>query len=176
MYIIKNALENLVTNKGRNILISASIFAIVVTTVVALIINNTASAVIEDYRDRFSSEVSITPNFEKVREEAMQDSSNGRVTMRIPSISPELLLSFTESDALQKYDASGYLTVDSNEIKAIDQSEDTDSSTGNAPGGGGMVSMNTAGVMMRTGMNTDAKPLSEMQITIGLDTILQSLA
>ena len=60
MYILQNALKNLVRNKGRNLMIGAIIFVIILTTVVSLIINNTSSAVIEDYKERFASEVRIT--------------------------------------------------------------------------------------------------------------------
>jgi len=53
MYIFQNALKNVARNKGRNILIAAIIFAIILTTVVALIINNTATAVIDRYKEQF---------------------------------------------------------------------------------------------------------------------------
>ena len=67
MYIVKNALSNLLRNKGRNILVAAIIFAIVASTVVALIINNTAAAEIERYKESLSSQVHFTPNSEKMQ-------------------------------------------------------------------------------------------------------------
>ncbi|MCL1798943.1 MAG: ABC transporter permease [Eggerthellaceae bacterium] len=149
MYIIANALENLLRNKGRNILIMVIIFAIIATTVVSLIINNTASAVIEDYRTRFSSQVSITPDIEKVREEAMANASEGRVMMKVPTIAPELLLSFAQSDALQRTEASASLSVGSESLVAIDHSDDVDYSPGGGPGG--MVGMSGSS---RSGGNT----------------------
>ena len=140
MYIVKNALENLLRNKGRNILITAIIFVIIATTVVALIIHNTSNAVIEDYKTRFSSQVSITPDMEKIREQAMQNSTGGRVSMRVPTISPELLLSFTQSDALQRSEAYGSLSANSSTLTAIDQSDDasTDPSGPSSGGAGGI--------------------------------------
>ena len=138
MYIFKNALENLLRNKGRNILIMAIIFIIIVTTVVALIINNTARAVIDDYRDRFSSEVTIAPDIQKLRDEATANASssssstsssgNNRVSLQIPTITPEQLLSFTKSDDLQKSEAYGTMSANSDSITAIDQSSSTDTS------------------------------------------------
>ena len=104
MYILKNALKNLVRNRGRNILVAAIIFIIVATTVVALIINNTASAVIADYSSRFGSQVTISPDMDRVREAAAH---NGNGTLLMPEISPDLLLSFANSPALQKTEAYG---------------------------------------------------------------------
>ena len=40
MYIISNAIKNLIRNKGRNILIAAVTLAIIVSAVVTLTINN----------------------------------------------------------------------------------------------------------------------------------------
>ncbi|MCL2826656.1 MAG: hypothetical protein FWD72_04545, partial [Eggerthellaceae bacterium] len=107
MYIVKNALENLLRNKGRNILIMAIMFLIIATSVVALIINNTANAVIQDYQSRFSAEVSISPDMTKLRQEAANNASssssstsgsNGiRAAIQMPTISPDQLLSFAQS-------------------------------------------------------------------------------
>jgi len=137
MYILTNALENLLRNKGRNALIMSIMFIIIVTSIVALIINNTANAVIEDYQTRFSSEVRITPDTEKLRAEAMANATDNRVRMRVPQISPELLLKFSESDTLQKVVAYGSISANSETLTAIDQSAD-DSTTNAALDGGGI--------------------------------------
>ena len=133
MYIFTNALENLLRNKGRNILIMTIIFLIIATTVVALIINNTASVVIEDYKTRFSSQVSISPDMEKVRQEAVANASGGMVSMKMPTIEPELLLSFAQSDTLQRSEAYASLSANSDSLKAIDQSDDDASSGDGGP-------------------------------------------
>ena len=125
MYIISNALENLLRNKSRNILVISIMFAIIATTVVSLIINNTSSAVIEDYKTRFSSQVSITPNMEKLQQEAIANSSSGRgVSLRVPQISPEQYLAFALSEALQRADAFASVSANSKSMTALDQSED----------------------------------------------------
>jgi len=134
MYIVTNALENLLRNKGRNILLMAIIFVIITTTVVALIINNTSNNVIEDYKTRFSSQVSITPDMEKMREQALQGATSGRISMRMPTISPEMLLSFTQSDALQRSEAYGSLSANSDSLTAIDQSDDVSTDPGGLGG------------------------------------------
>lgn len=135
MYILKNALKNLIRNKGRNIMIGAIIFAIITTTVVSLIINNTASAVIEDYKDRFSSEVSISPDMAKVMQDAQQNPTEGKVMMTRPEISSELYLQFTDSEYLKESVATGSIGANSESITAIDQSEETtnEDTTSNPP-------------------------------------------
>jgi putative ABC transport system permease protein len=69
MYIIQNALKNLVRNKGRNILVGLVLLAIIATTVISLVINSTTTAIIDDYRTRFGAEVFISPDIEKLNAE-----------------------------------------------------------------------------------------------------------
>lgn len=124
MYILKNALKNIGRNRGRNILMGAIIFAIILTTVVALIINNTAGNVIENYKDRFTSEVTITVDYQKLMQEAQANMSiEGRRGMAFsrPEISSELLLAFTSSEYLKESVATGQTSANSDEIIAIDQ-------------------------------------------------------
>lgn len=101
MYIFENAFNNVLRNKGRNILIGAILFAVIVTTVIALMINTTTSGIIEDYKGRFGSEIRLEPNMEKVRDEAMKNSTNGMVKVTVPSIPPENYVAFSESEYLQ---------------------------------------------------------------------------
>lgn len=144
MYILQNALKNLVRNRGRNFMIGAIIFAIILTTVVTLIINNTASSVINDYKGRFGSEVYIKPNMEKVREEAMKNAKDGRVLMRSPEIPSELYLQFANSEYLKESILAGSMSANNSDIKAIDQ-DDTNEENGNsgfsASSGGMMTAM-----------------------------------
>jgi len=79
MYIIQNALQNLLRNKGRNLMIGAIIFVIIVSSVTALMIGNTADGVIAEYKTRFASEAVITPNMERIMEEAQKNSTDDRV-------------------------------------------------------------------------------------------------
>jgi putative ABC transport system permease protein len=72
MFLVKNALQNLRRNFGRNILLSIIIFAIIATTAVTLIINNTANGIIEDYQFRFGSRVNIVPDTARIMENMME--------------------------------------------------------------------------------------------------------
>ena len=50
MYLLTNVMKNLIRNKGRNILISVIMLAIIVPTVVAMTINNAVTKVIDAVR------------------------------------------------------------------------------------------------------------------------------
>ena len=92
MYIFQNALNNIIRNRGRNALMSAIIFAIIVTTVAALMINNTAAGIIDDYKSRFGSEVTIAPMPGAVR-------ASGGI---MPMITDEMTLAFSESEYIKE--------------------------------------------------------------------------
>ena len=59
MYLITNAIKNLVRNKGRNILIATVTLAIIVGAVVTLTINNAAARVIDKIRLELGTRVTI---------------------------------------------------------------------------------------------------------------------
>ena len=60
MYIISNAIKNLIRNKGRNILIAAITLAIIISAVVTLTINNASSIIIDEARLDIASKVDIS--------------------------------------------------------------------------------------------------------------------
>lgn len=152
MYILQNAFTNVLRNKGRNILIGAILFAVIVTTVIALMINTTASGIIEDYKGRFGSEIRIEPNMEKVRDEAMKNSTNGMVRVTVPSIPAENYIAFSESEYLQ----GSILTASAGVI--CDSITSVDAKLG---GGSGMM-------MLGGGPGTEASEDTPMQFMMSL--------
>lgn len=148
MYLLENALFNILKNRGRNLLIGAIIFAVIVTTVIVLMINSTTSGIIDDYKSRFGAEVQLAPNMEKVREEAMKNSTNGRVMMTVPAIPPEQYIAFGESEYLQGsiYTASAGVICD--KIESVDAEKG---------GGSGMMMMGGG-----PGMNQEDPPMQFM--------------
>jgi putative ABC transport system permease protein len=145
MYILTNALLNLVRHKGRNALLGAIILVVIAASVIALMITSTSSAIIADYKDRFSSEVQFTPNMEKVRAEAQENSTDGMVRMSMPTIDADDYLEFGESEYLAdaNYTASTGITIDG--VTAVDAE---------LGGGNGMMTM--GGPPPGTGDATDA--------------------
>ena len=135
MYIIKNALQNLVRNRGRNLMIGGIIFVIIVSVVTALMINNTANGVINDYKTRFGSEVSFKPNMQKMNEEARKNAKPGSpITVRRPTIDPGDLIKFGQSDYLKEAIFTAQSKGNSEQLKPIDKEK--------GGGGGPMVSNN----------------------------------
>lgn len=126
MYIIQNALKNVMRNRGRNILLGIIIFAIITTTVITLCINNTASGIIDDYKTRFGSEVTISPDMQKVMESG---------TSLIPRISAEQRKSFAESEYIKEYKLTANAGICGENIKAVDEGEGSSSKTTGMAGG-----------------------------------------
>jgi putative ABC transport system permease protein len=125
MYILQNAGKNIGRNKGRNILMGIIILAIIATSAVALIINNTAAGIIDNYKARFGSEVSITPNMEKVMQEAQRNSSGGTQRMMLfqrPEIPPEQYIAFGDSDYIKEARYSSSVGVHkTDDLNVIDE-------------------------------------------------------
>jgi len=114
MYIIKNAMKNIVRNKGRNLLLGVIILAIIATTVVSLIINNTSSGIIDEYKNRFGSEVAISPDTEKL----MALGQNGRKMSQIP---PDMYMAFGQSEYLKDSAFSYQLISASDTLEPLDK-------------------------------------------------------
>ncbi|MFD3271766.1 ABC transporter permease [Paenibacillus dendritiformis] len=138
MYILKNALHNVLQNRGRNILIGAIILVVIVTTVITIMIRNTANGIIDDYKDRFGAEVRLEPNMQKIREEAMANSKDGRVMITIPTIPADQYIAFGESEYLQSSVYTARTGVNSENITAIDAELGAGSGLMRMGGGPGM--------------------------------------
>ncbi|MDR2492332.1 MAG: FtsX-like permease family protein [Coriobacteriales bacterium] len=135
MYVIANAWHNVLRNRGRNLLLGAIILVVIVSSVVALLINNTTTSIINDYKGRFGSEVVISPDMEKVREAALSNATGGRVMMRAPQVSNDLLLAFGTSEYLSAAEYTARANVNSEQLSAIDEDK----------GGGGGPMLGRAG-------------------------------
>ena len=95
MYILKNAMKNLVRNKGRNILIAAVTLAIVIGTVVTLTINNASRRVIDDIRLDLGSRVEIGQSFMEMRAAGFDPRTD------LNHIALEYFLAFAESEYIR---------------------------------------------------------------------------
>ncbi|MCL2427068.1 MAG: ABC transporter permease [Oscillospiraceae bacterium] len=117
MYILHHALKNLIRNKGRNILIGLVLTAIIAASVVGLVINNTASAVIDNYRTRFGSRVSFTRDLDvaRIRHNIPPDGFM-KIDVTIP---PEQILAFAESQYLMRYYLTAMKNTHADDMTAI---------------------------------------------------------
>ncbi len=115
MYILINAMKNLLRNKGRNILIAAVTLAIIVSTVVTLTIGNASSKIIEDTRLRVGSKVNIAIDLEK------------RESIEMPEVGIGEFFSYAQSDYLRKSILSAQLYLHSSTTFALgDESKGQD--------------------------------------------------
>lgn len=87
MYVIRNALKNLVRNKSRNMLLGIIIFSMIFTTAASMIINKTSEQAIHYYKTKFGAEVTMTN----------MSSNKDKQT----PLSAEKLLTFSESEYIQ---------------------------------------------------------------------------
>ena len=116
MYIIQNALKNVVRNKGRNILLGSIIFAIIATTVVALMITNTSDRIIDEYRGQFGIEVTIERNTQTFVDMRQRGEASLGIT-----ITNEQFIAFADSELLQRSVIMNSAMVYSEALTAIDQ-------------------------------------------------------
>lgn len=126
MYILKNALKNLTRNKGRNSLIGIIMIAILSCTAISIIITTTSNGIIEDYKNKFGSEVFIQANQEKQNEKI----ANGTYNPKDFNIANEVYEALAKSqyvkDAIMSSSFRGYSDI----IKALDQKEEQQSNMG----------------------------------------------
>jgi len=119
MYLFQNALQNLVRNKGRNILLGAIIFTIIATTAVTLIINNTANGIIEDYQIRFGSRVNITPDMEQMMGNIQQ-----LMTYGSPQVTPQQSMAFAQLPQVQSYEMKAFVPAVNPNLYTVDGDAD----------------------------------------------------
>ena len=100
-------------------------------------INNTADGVIDDYKTRFGSEVSFTPNRTRLMEEAQKNSTPGQpVGMRRPEIAPEDLINFGQSDYLKEAIYTAQSKGVSEQLKPFDEDKGSGGGASVSSGGG----------------------------------------
>ncbi|MGL6107028.1 ABC transporter permease [Romboutsia sp.] len=122
MYIFKNALKNLIRNKGRNTLLGIIMTAILSCTAISIIINTTSNEIIKDYKNRFGAEVFIQSNMEKTQEKI----NEGKMDELNTGVPNDIKEKISKSKYLKETIFSLMFSGYSKEIKALDQLEDSD--------------------------------------------------
>ena len=123
MYILLNAIKNIGRNKGRNILIGGIIFILIAVSIISLSINNTTAGIIDDYKTRFGSEVTIGLDMTKIRAGA---NTSGLSDFKAPPpITPQQYKKFAESKYLKEYSLAGTVAIGSDELKAVGEESNT---------------------------------------------------
>ncbi|MEG0295842.1 MAG: FtsX-like permease family protein [Clostridium sp.] len=120
MYILKNSFKNLTRNKGRNILIGIIIFAMISVTAVSIIIHTTTNEMINDYKTKFGTEVTIQPDMEKL----LANGDGGMI--EFPQLTTDELIKYSKSDKLKETLFNGYFSTYTENYKALDQDAEND--------------------------------------------------
>ncbi len=113
MYIFQNAAMNLLRNRGRNVLIGVIILAIITTTVIALCINNTSKGIIDDYKQRFGSEVFLSPDLEK-----FMSAPDGAKTAMLTF---DEYVNFADSEHVMEFDMALTQEIASDDLIGVDE-------------------------------------------------------
>lgn len=121
MYILKNAFKNLGRNRGRNILLGIIIFVLIFSTTIALVINSTTKGIIDDYKTRFGSKVTLSVDFDKLMSEQKPDADGMMSFPQAPEISSEQYMAFAKSEHLKSYQMDMTTGVTFDELKAVDE-------------------------------------------------------
>lgn len=101
MYLIQNGLKNLVRNRGRNILLLIVILAVICAATAGIVINQTAKAVIDNYKTRFGATAQIVVDWEKMEEYMMTQAEFVDGVAVTPTISVQQYQDFADSQYLK---------------------------------------------------------------------------
>lgn len=132
MYILKNALKNLVRNKGRNILLGSILLVLIVATTVSLVINTTTKEIINDYKGRFGSTVSLSVDFDKLMNDQKQNADGSFSFPKAPEISSDQYVNFANSKYLKSYQLDMLSSISFDNLKPV--GEDNSQIIGNIGG------------------------------------------
>lgn len=148
MYILKNAFRNIVRNKGRNILIGIVITVIACSCAITLAIRQSATNIVESYKNKYQIEASIGMN----RESLMTSLRDGDKTQEemiesfneIDTISLEEITKYGELKSVKSYYYTYSLGINAKDIEEATDSlvketteTKTETETKNYPGNGG---------------------------------------
>lgn len=142
MYILKNAVTSIKRSLGRNILIAIIFIVIACSCSVALAIKNSATKLIDSYKESYD----ITASISMDRNNFMGD-FGGSVSMEdkieeyknIKQLTKEELVTYSESDYIKDFYYTYSIGMNSNNLEAISQeiekSDDTDNNKRGPMGG-----------------------------------------
>ena len=121
MYILKNALTNIVRNKGRNILIALIIIVISAACAVTLAIRESAEKIIASYEEQNKIEGTISLNRDNLMKQFKEDNKSQEEMINsfndIKSVTEEEIISYGDSSHLESYYYTYELGVNAKDIK-----------------------------------------------------------
>jgi len=122
MYLLTNAMKNLLRNKGRNILVAAVMLVISLSVVVTLTISNAAAKIIDDIRLDLGSRVEVRQDFIEMHQIGLGKEDASYISM-------ENFYSFAESGYLRKSIWGANMYAWSGTVRAVDDDSATPGDT-----------------------------------------------
>lgn len=115
MYILKNAIVSITRNKGRNVLIGIIVLVIACCSTITLAIKNTATSLINSYKDAYQVEATIGFNRQNMKEQFDFTNKEGMDDMKenfnnISSLTVDEIKEYADSSYVKDY----YYTVSKN--------------------------------------------------------------
>lgn len=139
MYIFKNALKSITRIKGRSILIGFVVLIIATSSCVALSIKNSASSLVESYKNENSVEANITLDRSKMRNDMKENSSNDTskpanpqdFMSSITAINIDMVKDYANSNYVKSYTYSIQTNLNSSSLEKVtmETSKSTDNSS-----------------------------------------------
>lgn len=114
MYVFRNALQNIWRNRGRNFLLFCMILLMILSAVVSIVINTAAGGILESYKAKFGSEVTLIRS-NKIIEEQNVSLDN----LKIPTL--EEYQKYGESELLRSREFAANAFVQMEGLKTLDQ-------------------------------------------------------
>lgn len=142
MYILKNAFRNIVRNKGRNILIGIIIIVIAAASAVTLAIRQSATDIVESYRDKYQIEASIGMNRENLMSSLREDDKSPEEMIeafnKIENLSLDEIIAYGETEFVSNYYYTYSLGVNAEDIEEatdslVKETTETKTETQNFP-------------------------------------------
>lgn len=137
MYILQNAARNVWRNRGRNMLLGAMMLVVIATTVIAMMITSTSSGIIDDYKSRFGSEVTFTPDVESLRSDASSGEGGSPGNLEMPTIEADQYLEFGDSEYLSSAEYTASTGIVPEDLSVVDEDLGGSAGGGTRPMGGG---------------------------------------
>lgn len=133
MYIIKNALTNIWSSKGRNILIGVIVFVIAVSSCIALSVKESAKKAEEEGLKTLSVTGTISFDREKLRQSAQDGNGDFRDRMQsIAELTLDQMKTYAKSSYVQEFRYTLSSSINAADVDAVEEdSSSTEENTTN---------------------------------------------
>lgn len=134
MFIIKNALTNIMCSKGRNVLIGIIVLVIAISSSIAISVKEAAKKAEKNELSNLSVTASILPDREKIMENAKNNNENFRESMQnISSLSLEDMQTYAKSSYVDDFHYSMQSSINGSEnFQAVTDEENSTNDNSNS--------------------------------------------